>query len=136
MKTEPVKAESTSNNIAVVNPVDSSLSYYALLEQGDKEIKLQNYEAATISFNKAHTLRPDDKFPLQRLEEIKVKSAEKNKLKQQENSKTYTTLIAEAFNYLDKKQYTEAQQAYQRSLELKPGDAFASSQLQTLNNFY
>ncbi len=136
VKTEPDKQDNTNgvaSTTAVV--VDSSLSYYALLGQGDKEIQSQNYQAAALTFNKAHMLRPEDKFPLQRLDEIKIKTTETVKALPQESDNNYKSLTAEAFNYLDQQKYTQAQQAYQRALELRPGDAYVTSQLQTLNTY-
>ena len=46
--------------IEIKMPIDSSSNYYALLEQGDKDLKLQNYQDAALSFNKAHALRPEE----------------------------------------------------------------------------
>ena len=136
-KNEPVKDDKkkNKNEIAVEKPVDSSLNYYALLEQGDKDLKQQNYQDAILSFNKAHTLRPDDKIPLERLEEIKTKLSEKEKSTQEENDKKYLAITTEAKNDLDQKKYAEAQEAYKRALVVKPGDTFATQQLQVLSNF-
>ncbi len=137
VKTEPVVQDAINEKaaITVAAPVDNSLMYYAILAQGDKDLKLQNYQAAMVSFNKAHSLRPDDKFPIERLEEIKSKLAEKAKSSPVDINKEYKAVTAGAVKYLDQRKYAEAQEAYQHALELKPGDAFATSQLQTLNTY-
>ena len=112
---------------------DSSLKYYALLAQGDKDLQLQNYEAAAVSFNTAHALRPEDIFPVQRLAEIKNKLADKEKTVQAENDKKFVITTAEAKYYYDQKKYAEAEEAYKRALALKPGDVNTTRQLKTID---
>ena len=49
------------------------------------------------------------------------------------NNTRYITLTDEAKNYLDQKQYSRAQQAYKQALVLRPGDLYATHQLEIIN---
>ncbi|MEO6329123.1 MAG: hypothetical protein ABIO55_09330 [Ginsengibacter sp.] len=137
VRTEPVKDDKKKEKkeIAREQPVDSSLNYYVLLTEGDKYFAQQNYESAALSFNNAHALRPNDRIPLERLEEIKIKLGEKEKSSQQANDKKFLAIMEEAKIYLNEQKYNEAQQAYKRALELRPGDDDAKSLLQAVNNY-
>ncbi|MEO6328784.1 MAG: hypothetical protein ABIO55_07625 [Ginsengibacter sp.] len=134
VKLRPVEVadDGIKGNEIIAAPVDNSANYYALLEQGDKEFKQQNYGAAKSTFDKAHILRPDDVIPLQRLDEIKMKLGENETSTQQENYKNYVTVTGEAKVYLDQKKYKAAQDAYKQALSMKPGDLYATHQLEII----
>ncbi len=111
-------------------PADNSSDYYTLLEQGEREFKQENLAAAKLSFEKAHLLRPDAVIPVQRLEDIKLKMTLKES--SQPHSDNYSIIIAGAINYLDQKKYKEAEAAYKQALAIRPGDLYATHQLEII----
>lgn len=113
--------------------VDSISIYYSLLEKGDKYVLLEKYQDAKLSYDKAHTLRPDEITPLLKLDAIKPKLGEIQK-SEQEKDKKYFLLTEEAQNKTNQKKYTEARNIYTMALDLKPGDAYVTQQLQAINN--
>jgi hypothetical protein len=130
---KPGKKNQEKQTVAAV-AVDSSLNYNALLEQGDKNLALKNYQEAKLNFDKAHVLRPGEITPLLRLEVVKIKLEEIEKSAKQENDKKYVLLTEEAKNKIEQKKYTEARNIYNMVLTMKPGDAYVTQQLQTINS--
>ncbi|MEO6843527.1 MAG: hypothetical protein ABI184_00060, partial [Ginsengibacter sp.] len=118
-KTEPIN----KNELPVKKENDSSSYYYSLLEQGDNYVKLKDDENAQVLFGKAHSLRPDDLIPLQRLDEIKARK----------NNDKYSGIITEAQTYKQQKNYVLAQEAYKKALDIKAGDAYAIKELEEIN---
>ena len=132
----PIKPEKKKQKkeITVAEPVDKSANYNALVEQGDRDMMLENYQNARLSFEKAHALQPNEVIPLRRLEAVIIKLAEKEKIAQQDTNKKYLLLTEEAKNKIDQKKYTEASNIYKMALGLKPGDVYVTQQLQIINN--
>ncbi|MEP7108446.1 MAG: hypothetical protein ABI760_10700 [Ferruginibacter sp.] len=52
---------------------------------------------------------------------------------QKENDKKYISLTTDAKVYLDQKKYEQARDAFRQALEIRPGDSYASRQLETIN---
>lgn len=121
---EDKSAKATSRNINDENTISS---YYAILEQGDKDIKEKNYSAARSQFEKAQKLRPGDQIPKLRLEEIKTKQAEDAKL-----VKAYNDYIASGEKAIKKNNLTEARVAFEQAIIVKKDDATAIARLKTI----
>lgn len=134
-KPEPVsKDDSKSKKSKKSKPEESnSAGYYALLEEGDINIKEKDYKAAKINFEKAASLRPNDQIPKQRLEEVRLRMADQEKTVEQELNKKYVAIIAAAKSDFNAKKYANAQQGYKKALELKPGDIYAKHQLEKID---
>jgi len=45
--------------------------YRKLIEQGDEALQLKNYSIARFNYNKALTMKPDDKYPKDQLKKLK-----------------------------------------------------------------
>lgn len=129
-----LQPEQQRNNIVSAAPMVNYTDYIVFIEKGDSALLLQNYEEAKVNFEKAHILRPDELVPVQKLDEIKIKLAEKENLTQEQKEKQYFVLSAEAKTYLDQKKYDEARKAYKNVLKIRPGDAYATRQLETISN--
>ncbi|MEJ7587022.1 MAG: hypothetical protein WKI04_05625 [Ferruginibacter sp.] len=129
--------------ISPITTADSSVSarpsasagYAALMEKGDKEMKEQNYQEAKASFDKAHLLGPDEAAPIQRLEALKLKLAanEKSFALTTANNNSYSLIIAGAINYMGQQKYGEAQNLYKQALTLRPGDLYATRQMEIID---
>ncbi len=111
---------------------NTAANYYALLEQGDMNIKQQDYTSAKLNFEKAATLRPNDQIPKQRLDEIRIRLADKEKNSSLELNKQYIDIIATAKSNFNAKKYAKAQDNYKKALDIKPGDNYAKRQLEII----
>jgi tetratricopeptide (TPR) repeat protein len=110
-----------------------SNNYYALLEEGDKNLQQGLYKEAKVVFENAHNMRPNDAIPVQRLEEIRLKTNNKETLAEVELNEKYILLTATAKTNLDQKQYKEAQDKYKQALLLKPNDLYVNHQLEKID---
>ena len=119
-----------ANSAAVDN---SANSYAALLEEGDKNIKLGLYNKAKTNFEAAHKIKPDELIPLQRLEEISAKINEKEKVGELEKNRKYVTLTGEGKALFDLKKYAESKEVYKKALDLRPGDLYSTNQIEKLD---
>ncbi|MEP7106449.1 MAG: hypothetical protein ABI760_00675 [Ferruginibacter sp.] len=133
LRRSPKPGKTVVNVSSKAEPVDNSSIYNKLLEKGEEDLKQENLEDAKSSFDMAHILRPQDVIPIQRLGEIKIRLAAKEKTGQSKNGNDYSTIIAGAINYLGQKKYAQAQEAYKQALSLRPGDLYATRQLETIN---
>lgn len=124
----------TNPNIPPANvPNNNPGNYYALMEEGDKDLKLGRYNEAKVNFDKALALRPGDAIALQRLEEIKFKIAGKESFADTEKNRKYTQLTGEAIALFDLKKYAGSKEAYNKVLELRPGDLYSINQLKKID---
>ncbi|MEO6719674.1 MAG: hypothetical protein ABIN67_04870 [Ferruginibacter sp.] len=121
------------NNTATESPAEAEDSYNALLEEGDKYMKLGLYKEAKLIFENAHNLRSDDIIPTQRIEEIQLKLNNNEVLAEIEKNKKYIELTEAAKTEFDQKNYKEAQDGYRRALALKPNDLYATRQLEKID---
>jgi len=112
---------------------NSAANYYVLLEQGDINLKDKDYKAAKLNFEKAASLRPNDQIPKQRLDEIRIRLADQEKAANQGKNKQYVDVVATAKSNLNAKKYTAAQENYKKALELRPGDIYATHQLEKID---
>jgi tetratricopeptide (TPR) repeat protein len=56
-----------------------------------------------------------------------------DKLAEAEKNKKYTNLTAEAKALFDLKKYVESKESYKKALELRPGDLYASNQIEKID---
>ncbi|MEO6718944.1 MAG: hypothetical protein ABIN67_01220 [Ferruginibacter sp.] len=129
-------AEAKAREAAKANAVavdNSASNYYALLEQGDKNIKLGLYNEAKSAFEAAHKLKPDEPMPLQKIQEITSKINEQEKVGELEKNRKYVTLTGEAKALFDLKKYAESKEVYKKALNLRQGDLYATNQIEKLD---
>lgn len=134
VKPEKTKGDSRKDKKAKVEDERSgSGAYYSLLESGEQKMKQQLFGEAKVDFEKAKAMRPEDLLPSQRLEEVKIKLADKEKDVQLEKNKKYVAVTTAAKSDLDQKKYKEAEDGYKQALELKPNDLYATRQLDKIS---
>lgn len=129
VKTDDKKEKKKKNDKKEEN---NAANYYAFLEEGDLNIKKNDLAAAKQNFEKALALRPNDQIPKQRLDEIRILIADKEKNASQEKNKQYVEVTGAAKANLGAKKYTQAQEGYAKALEIKPGDIYATHQLEKI----
>lgn len=126
--------------IAAINDILNSSKYKALLAQynqqktlGEKNLADRNYAAAKVYYQKALDILPVDK------EEITGKLAEIDRLIEAERlaaiEKEYKAHIEKADKAFKEKAYAVAKFYYQKALETKAGDPYATKQLKALEKY-
>ncbi|MEO8961529.1 MAG: hypothetical protein ABI325_06595 [Ginsengibacter sp.] len=135
MKTEIAKGNDPKGKAGKASGSDQNKTsgYYALLEDGENNYKQQLYQQAKLNFEKALALRPDDILPKQMIEKVTLKIAEQEKAVEQEKNKKYVALTSQAKTNLDIKKYAEAKEGYNQALQLRPGDLYATHQIEKID---
>ncbi|MBN1924618.1 MAG: hypothetical protein JW798_02175 [Prolixibacteraceae bacterium] len=101
--------------------------YNRLLREGEKLMFERDYNAARLCYVEAHKLVPDEKFALQKIEEI---DHILQSLKQQEGvRKQYNDEIALADGHFRNKKYDEALQAYEKASKIIPSEPYPKEQI-------
>ena len=125
--------EKTNNTTPTENsnkkPADD---YYQILENGDKKFNQRLYAEAKIDFENAHNKRPDQSYPIQRLEDIKEKLDEKEKKEQKlkgDFQLKYKNYMADGDRKLKQNQLEDARTSYEQALLINKNDAAANKQI-------
>jgi tetratricopeptide (TPR) repeat protein len=99
-------------------------NYDAALASAEKLLKSAEYEAALASFKSALVIKPGEKYPSQKIDEITAIIE-----KQKESNENYSNLLAEADNKFNGKRFEEAISSYTKALELKPAETYPQQKI-------
>jgi tetratricopeptide (TPR) repeat protein len=114
-------------------------SFNEAMAMGQAAIQKNDLETAKQHFNKALMINPQSDLPKQKIAEIDKQIAElkQTELKAQksENEKKITTALDEGDMYFQQKNYEAAETAYQRALQLSPGDLYAKQRIDKIMSF-
>lgn len=114
----------------VAASVQKAEQYNSYIKSGDDAFKSSNYAEAKAAYEKAVELKPDEKYPKERIEESEKKLAEQ--LKQQEVDAAYGQAIAKADKELQSGNHEAAVEAYEKAKEIKPDEKYPSEQIDKL----
>lgn len=103
-------------------------AYSAAVAAGDQALAASNYEAAKTEFQKAGELKPDEKYPKDKLSEIEAIIAEQNK-----KNEAYQKAISEGDDLLANQQYEAAKTAFQTAIELKASEEYPKGKLKEID---
>jgi len=103
-------------------------AYDKAIADGDKSFALKNYEEAKISYQSAQAIFPDKPYPAQRIAEIE------RILKEIAIQKNYESMIAEADNLFQIKNYEEARNKYQSAQTLKPTENYPKQKIKEIDD--
>lgn len=98
--------------------------YQHLVSAGDSSMQLKNYPLALVSFEAAQRLKQDQSYPKDKINEIKTLLAE-----QKANEDAYEKAISEADDLFNAKSFEACIPAYQKALNLKPGEKYPGKQI-------
>lgn len=106
-------------------------NYKTAIAKADNSFNSNQLDNATLGYQEALKYKKDDQYATQRLRDIEKKKAdieaENNRLKSIEDQ--YKALIADADNNFKNKDYQVAREKYQKSLTLKPAEAYPKDQI-------
>lgn len=101
--------------------------YASTIASGDKLMADKSYERAKTDFEKATQLKPDEKYPKDRLAEIDL--ALVNLAKQKALDEQYTAFITKADNLFLDKSYESAKTEYINAGNLKPAEQYPKDKI-------
>jgi len=112
--------------------------YEAAIEEGDQKLGSEDYEGSKAAFQRALSLKSDEKYPKEKIEEIEEtvarlaeEKAEEERLAAQQ--KEYDALIAKADGLLGKEQLDEARTEYQAALAIKGDEQYPKDKIEEIN---
>ncbi|MBN2213122.1 MAG: hypothetical protein JW723_02670 [Bacteroidales bacterium] len=109
-------------------------SYLAAVQKADQLYSSKDFDAAKIAYQEARTIKPDEQYPLQRIQEIDRQVLAEHARKQQQITEGYQNAVNAGNAMLAQKQYQSARESFNKALSYKPDDAFAKNKLQEIDN--
>ena len=100
-------------------------NYRRYIHSADSLYQLKEYVTAKGDYNMALTLKPDEKYPRSRLNDIAGYLAQQQKAFEAD----YNKKIAEADKLFQEKKYNEAKAQYQLALKINPEDEYPGQKL-------
>jgi hypothetical protein len=101
--------------------------YTMAIQEADKALTAKNYEGAKTAYQKAGGLKPDEKYPKDKIVEIDGILAEQNK-----KNEEYQKIIAEGDEALAAANYSGAKTAFEKAGGLKPSEAYPKTKLKEI----
>ncbi|MHB8261565.1 MAG: N-acetylmuramoyl-L-alanine amidase family protein [Bacteroidia bacterium] len=122
--------ENTANDSTQIANTATDELYNGFIKEADEKYKAKKYEEAQAKYEKANELKPEERYPLARIDECKKKMAEqKNKLsseeqKQKETQTKYNVLISNGDKLVIQKKWEAAIAQYQQAADLVPEQVY------------
>ncbi len=104
--------------------------YQLAINKADSLYNTKQYDKAIEFYQSALTILPSEKYPKNRIEEIKKELDRQTK----SNENQYKNFIKQGDKAFDNEDYAVAKQAYQQALVIKPNDSYAQSRINDINN--
>ncbi|HTA63815.1 MAG TPA: N-acetylmuramoyl-L-alanine amidase [Bacteroidia bacterium] len=126
--------EDEKDSTQVANAANEEI-YNGFLKEADDNYKLKKYEDALVKYEKCSELKPEERYPLARVEECKKKIAEqKTSLSAEEQQKKelktkYNAFIASGDKLMTQKNWKAAAVQYQQASELLPDETYPKEKI-------
>jgi tetratricopeptide (TPR) repeat protein len=102
-----------------------------LITEADQLFNSESYSDALPKYQSALDLKPDEKYPAEKINEINGILEEQSRLAAL--NQQYDDLISEADNLFANESYNDARLKYQGAFELKPGETYPSQKIQEID---
>lgn len=129
-KTYPVDMISKIDIALNEGKKDLDNNYLKYVASGDSLLVLKEYDKAKGEYNLALNLKPNEKYPKQKLSEIEVVFAERALAFEND----YKQIIASADSAFNTKSYALAKEKYNKALDVKPEDQYPQTKIGDINN--
>ena len=108
--------------------------YKNFIALADKYYEGKRWQSAIQEYEKAQKVKPNEAYPANRIEEIKLILIDLAKLEEEKltTQYQYKTLLAEADKYLNGEEYALALRKYQEALDIKPKEAYPKNQMKRI----
>ena len=109
--------------------------YQAVILIADNAFTKKSYEEAKVKYNEASQIKPKEKYPISRINEIDniindlATEAEKQRIKEEK----YTNVIKQADQAFFIKQYRTAKNYYESASQLKPEERYPKEKISEIN---
>ena len=132
------KAEEQASQMA---GVEKDKKYQEAITLADNAFGFENYDQAKIKFNEALAIKPDEKYPkdkLRAVEEALSALAKKNEdialaaESARKKKEYFEAIIAEADAELSAKKYEEATEKYKQALGVIPGEKYPTDKIKEI----
>ncbi len=109
--------------------------YQNAIEVADQSFTKKDYKAALAYYNKALTYKPEETYPVQKIDEINLilKNLDSDKDKLAEIEAQIKQLIQDADAAFKQKEYTQARDLYAQALNLKPSMIYPANQIAAID---
>ena len=101
--------------------------YKLKIEEGDRLLAKREYQISKNAFEEASTMKPDEVYPKQKIEEINGLLAGIAKETQ------YAAALKEGSDYVAQKKYSDAKLAYQAATEIMPNESFPKDKIKEID---
>ncbi len=110
---------------------EKELQYKNFISQGDKAYDSEDFLKANDNYQKALGVKPNEKYPTDRIKEIDNILAEQQKLDADKKAKQelYNKAIAEADLAFKKPDYDAAKTGYKKALQILPSESYPKQKL-------
>jgi tetratricopeptide (TPR) repeat protein len=125
------------DSLISVNFAINKKEYDKIIALADQNFKDNKLEEAQKQYEKALALQIDIKYSQQKIDAIKTTLAAEKKKKEDELAAIeakYNGLIKKADDFLSKTEFSNALDAYNQALSLKPNDTYSKGQINKTNN--
>lgn len=105
--------------------------YRKLLAEGDKFLDKKAYADAKQKYSDALVIKPDEKYPKNKINEINgiLANKEKNKDKDAKRDAAYNDFIARADRLFDQQDYKASRQDYAHAGQIKPSENYPNQRI-------
>ncbi len=114
----------SSINQLMLSQKELDEKYSKAIADGDAHFGQKEYELALASYKEAGNLKPAEKYPAQKIDQI---NALVTSLKEKEDA--YNSALSTADDAFGKKDYDAATASYKKALLIKPGEQYPADQL-------
>ncbi len=130
--------DTEQDSSAVANSAADEL-YNGFIKEADENYKLKKYEEALAKYEKCTDLKPEERYPLAKIDECKKKIVEqKSTLSVEEQQKKelktkYHSLLTSADKLAVQKNWNAAAIQYQQASELMPNEVYPKEKLKEID---
>jgi tetratricopeptide (TPR) repeat protein len=109
----------------------SQHAYVLAVENGDKSMKAKDYEGARDEYSRATTLKPEERYPKDKLAEAEglLAAVKKEQEQARARAEAYTTSMNNGNKLFAAKSYIPARNQYAEALKQMPDDKLAKEQI-------
>ncbi len=107
--------------------------YQAVITKADGFFQMREFDAAKIAYQDALSIKPEEQYPRTQIQEIDRLLAIVEAEKQRETEAGYKSAILSGNRLFSGNQYALAKSEFEKALNYKPGDTYASSRISEIN---
>ena len=107
--------------------------YQAAITRADGFFQMREFDASKIAYQDALNIKPGEQYPRSQIQEIDRLLAIREAEKQREIEAGYKSAILSGNRLFSSNQYALAKNEYEKALNYRPGDTYASNRISEIN---